>query len=69
MVYEIAKDGTAFALLESSGMYVHEDEAEQHKFNVPTGSHFYRVWTATGDLHSLFLNIFAISETEQTFVE
>ena len=50
-------------------MYVHEDEAEQHRVNVPIGRYYYRVWTNTEDLDSLFLTVFAISETEQTVVE
>ena len=59
----------AFARIETSGKYVHEDEAAQHKVNVPVGKFYYRVWTNSDDMETLFLTIFAISETEQTVVE
>ncbi len=67
--YEVSKDGRAFAILETSGKYVHEDEAAEHKLNVPVGRYYYRVWTNTRDFETLFLTIFAISETEQAVVE
>ena len=67
--YEVSKDGQAFAILETSGKYVHEDEAAEHKLNVPVGRYYYRVWTNTRDFETLFLTIFAISETEQAVVE
>ena len=69
LVYEVSKDGAAFAVIETSGKYVHEDEAAEHKLNVPVGRYYYRVWTNTRDFETLFLTIFAISETEQTVVE
>ena len=68
-IYEVSKDGQAFAILETSGKYVHEDEAAEHKLNVPVGRYYYRVWTNTRDFETLFLTIFAISETEQAVVE
>ena len=67
--YEVSKDGQAFAILETSGKYVHEDEAAEHSLNVPVGRYYYRVWTNTRDFETLFLTIFAISETEQAVVE
>ena len=67
--YEVSKDGQAFAILETSGKYVHEDEAAEHKLNIPVGRYYYRVWTNTRDYETLFLTIFAISETEQAVVE
>ena len=69
VTYEISKDGAPFAVIETSGKYVHEDEAAQHKMNVPIGRFYYRVWTNTRDFETLFLTIFAISETEQMVVE
>ena len=69
ITYEVSKNGQAFAVLETSGKYVHEDEAAQHKLNVPSGRYFYRVWTNSRDFETLFLTIFAISETEQAVVE
>ncbi len=68
-VYDIAKDGKAFARIESSSMYVHEDEEAQHKVIVPYGRYYYRFWTSSKDFESIFLTIFAISETEQAVVE
>lgn len=68
-IYEVSKDGQAFAILETSGKYVHEDEAAEHKLNIPVGHYYYRVWTNTRDFETLFLTIFAISETEQAVVE
>ena len=69
LIYEVSKDGAAFAQIETCGKYVHEDEAAKHKVNIPVGRYYYRVWTNSSDLDSLFLTIFAISETEQTVVE
>ena len=69
ITYEISKNGSAFAVIETSGKYVHEDEAAAHKVNLPLGRYFYRVWTNTRDFETLFLTIFAISETEQMVVE
>ncbi len=69
LIYEVSKDGAPFAIIETSGKYVHEDEAAEHKVNIPVGRYYYRVWTNSGDLETLFLTIFAISETEQTVVE
>ena len=69
MIYEVSKDGRAFALIETSGKYVHEDEAAEHKANIPVGRYYYRVWTNSSNFELLFLTIFAISETEQTMVE
>ena len=69
LIYEVSRNGAAFARIETSGKYVHEDEAAQHKVNVPVGKFFYRVWTNSDDMETLFLTIFAISETEQTVVE
>ena len=67
--YEVSKNGQTFAVLETCGKYVHEDEAAQHKLNVPVGRYYYRVWTNSRDFETLFLTIFAISETEQAIVE
>lgn len=69
LIYEVSKDGTPFAIIETSGKYVHEDEAAEHKLNIPVGRYYYRIWTNSGDLETLFLTVFAISETEQTIVE
>ena len=69
LIYEVSKDGAPFAIIETSGQYVHEDEAVVHKINIPVGRYYYRVWTNSNDLETLFLTIFAISETEQTVVE
>ena len=69
LTYLVSQNGEAFALIETSGQYVHEDEAAQHTLNLPVGRYFYRIWTNTGDWETLFLAIFAISETEQAVVE
>ena len=69
VTYEISSSGLPFAVIETSGKYVHEDEAAEHKLNVPVGRFYYRVWTNTRDFEALFLTIFAISETEQMIVE
>ncbi|MBR4655565.1 MAG: DUF3592 domain-containing protein [Oscillospiraceae bacterium] len=69
VTYEISSGGLPFAVIETSGKYVHEDEAAEHKMNLPIGRFYYRVWTNTRDLETLFLTIFAISETEQMIVE
>lgn len=68
-IYDVTKDGKPFARIETSSIYVHEDEEAQHKLVIPTGNMYYRFWTASSDFDTLFLTIFAISETEQTVVE
>lgn len=68
-VYEVSKDGKAFARIESSSKYVHEDEEQQHKVVVPFGRYYYRIWTDSDDFETIFLTIFAISESEQAVVE
>lgn len=69
LVYNVSRNGTPIAIVETSSMYVHEDEEAQHKLVIPTGNLYYRFWTNTNDFETLFLTIFAISETEQTVVE
>ncbi|MBQ3791828.1 MAG: DUF3592 domain-containing protein [Clostridia bacterium] len=69
LVYNVSKDGKAFAILETSGQYVHEDEASQHSVNIPVGRYYYRIWTDSSDFETLFTTVFAISETEQAVVE
>ncbi len=68
-IYDVAKNGSVFARIETSSMYVHEDEEAEHKIKVPIGKMYYRVWTSSNDLDTLFLTVFAISETEQAVVE
>ncbi len=69
LVYEITRDGTASARIETCSVYVHEEDEAEHSLALPTGRMYYRFWTASDDFDSLFLTIFAISETEQTMVE
>lgn len=69
MVYTISKDGRFFATVETSGKYVHEEDAAEHSINIPIGRYYYRCWTNESDIALLFLTVFAISETEQTVVE
>ena len=69
LVYEVTMAGEAFALIETSSMYVHEEDEAEHSLVVPTGRMYYRFWTASDDFDLLFLTIFAISESEQTMVE
>lgn len=68
-IYNIAQNGAPLARVETCGVHVHEDEAAEHKINIPTGKMYYRFWTASKDIDSIFLTIFAISETEQGVVE
>lgn len=69
MSYEVSKDGAPFAQIESTSMYVHEDEEAQHAVAVPVGRMYYRCWTVSNDFETLFLTMFAISESEQGLVE
>ena len=69
MVYTIGRNGQFMATVETCGKYVHEEDAAEHKLNIPVGRYYYRVWTNETDLEDLFLTVFAISETEQTVVE
>ena len=69
-VYDVAKNGAPFAHIESTSMYVHEDEEAEHKVKIPVGRMYYRIWSPTEDLDLLFLTVFAISEAaEQAVVE
>lgn len=68
-VYTIGRNGRFMATVETSGKYVHEEDAAEHKLNIPVGRYYYRVWTNETDLADLFLTVFAISETEQSVVE
>ena len=67
--YNVAKDGLPFARIESSSVYVHEEDDAEHKVKIPTGRMYYRIWTNSSDFDLLFLVAFAISETEQAVVE
>ena len=69
LIYNASKDGAAFARIEATGIYVHEDDEAKHKLVVPAGRMYYRFWTDSKDFELLFLTIFAISETEQAVVE
>ena len=69
LIYEVSRNGAPYARIETSGMYVHEDEEKEHKVNIPVGRYYYRIWTASEDYETIFLTVFAISETEQTMVE
>ncbi len=69
MSYEVSRDGAPFAQIQSTSMYVHENEEAAHKIAVPVGRMFYRCWTASNDFETLFLTMFAITETNQAIVE
>lgn len=69
LIYEVSKNSEPYALIETSGRYVHEDEAAEHAVNIPVGMYYYRIWTETEDIETVFLTVFAISETEQVIVE
>ena len=67
--YDVALNGRPFARIETSSQYVHEEDEAAHALSVPAGKYYYRIWTDSADLESLFLIVFAVSETEQTVVE
>ncbi|MCR5611644.1 MAG: DUF3592 domain-containing protein [Clostridiales bacterium] len=69
LVYTIGRNGRFMATVETSGKYVHEEDAAEHNLNIPVGRYYYRVWTNETHLADMFLTVFAISETEQTVVE
>ena len=69
VIYEVTCEGAPFARIETASMYVHEEDEAKHRLAVPTGSMYYRFWTASDDFDTLFLTIFAISESEQAVVE
>ena len=53
---------------QSTGKYVHEDEAEEHSkaMNAVPVHGFYRVWTREQDLGLLFVTLVAFARTEAT---
>ena len=63
-VYRIYFNETEIAFAKTSGRYVHEDEAEEHKVNLPIQG-FFRVWTSDANPDIVFLALFAISRTNQ----
>ncbi len=69
LIYEVSRNGSPFAWIETSSMYVHEEEEAQHKIAIPVGKYYYRIWTGSHDLETVFLTVFAISESEQAIVE
>ena len=69
IAYDVTRSGGAFARIESTSVHVHEEDEAQHKLAIPAGRMYYRFWTASRDFESLFLTMFAVSETEQAFVE
>ena len=69
VIYTVSLNGKFFATINTSSQYVHEEDAAQHKVNIPVGRYYYRCWTNESDLDLLFLTVFAISETEQAVVE
>lgn len=69
LVYFVSRNGKPFAVVETSSKHVHEDEEAEHKLVIPAGKFFYRCWTDSEDLETVFLTVFAISETDQTVVE
>ncbi len=69
LIYEVSQNGLPFARIETSSMYVHEEEETQHKIAIPVGKYYYRIWTKSRDLETVFLTVFAISESEQAIVE
>lgn len=69
LTYDVSKNGQPLARIRTSSIYVHEEDEAQHKLVIPTGRYYYRFWTNSNDFDTLFLTIFAISETEQTIVE
>ena len=69
LIYDVTKGGEMYARIESTSIYVHEDDAAKHRIAVPTGRMYYRFWTASDDFETLFLIMFAVSETEQAVAE
>lgn len=69
LIYEVSKNGEAYARIETSGQFVHEDEAAQHAVNIPVGKWYYRIWTDSEDYETIFLTVFGLSESEQAIAE
>ena len=69
IVYNVSLNGRFFATIETSGRFVHEEDAAEHKLNIPVGKYYYRCWTNETDLDLLFLTVFALSETDQAIAE
>lgn len=63
--YVIYRDETEIARAESTGQYVHEEDAEEHsklKNGIPVKG-FYRIWTKEQDLTLLFVTMLAFART------
>ena len=69
VAYDVSRSGWPFARIESCSRFVHEEEEAEHTLALPVGRYYYRFWTDSSDMETLFLAIFAVSETEQTMVE
>lgn len=63
--YRIFRDGEEIALVKSSSMYVHEEEAEKHGklVNAIPAQGYYRIWTREQNLDLLFVTIMAFART------
>ncbi|MBR5752283.1 MAG: hypothetical protein IKX84_07820, partial [Clostridia bacterium] len=68
-IYDVTKAGEMYARIESTSIYVHEEDEKAHRLAVPTGRMYYRFWTASDDLETMFITMFALSETEQAVAE
>ncbi|MBR5380009.1 MAG: DUF3592 domain-containing protein [Clostridia bacterium] len=68
-IYDVTKAGEMYARIESTSRYVHEEDEKAHRLAVPTGRMYYRFWTASDDLETMFITMFALSETEQAVAE
>ena len=69
IAYDVARNGRPFARIEACSRFVHEEDEVQHKVLIPMGKYNYRFWTDSADFETLFLTLFAVSESEQTMVE
>ena len=69
VIYDVSKNGEPYAIIESSSKYVHEEDEAQHAITIPVGMFYYRFWTNSEDLDTLFTAVMAVSETEQAIVE
>ncbi len=68
MNFVISRDGVEIARAESTGRYVHEEDAEEHSkiSNAVSSRWFYRVWTRAEDLQLVFLTLMAFARTSAT---
>lgn len=64
LVYNLSNRGSFIGRVETSSMYVHEEDEEKHKINIPN-KYYYRAWIDENNIENVFLLMFILTQVEQ----